>query len=155
MIFALRDEVVDADSGKALGMKLQPGNVRLQSDKRPRPLVLRVNEGDCLHVNFRNLLAPMPDRSQKIFKDPIAKEPDEKVATDLPIETEGTVTRSASTHVNGLDYTSIDADGANIGNNTSSLAAPGETKQYTWYAKKIGGYLVTSQPERQAEKECR
>ena len=33
-----------------------PGYVKLRKDKRPRPLVLRANEGDCLEVRFHNLL---------------------------------------------------------------------------------------------------
>ena len=36
---------------------LDAGQVTLRRDKRPRPLVLRVNAGDCLHVRFTNLLA--------------------------------------------------------------------------------------------------
>jgi hypothetical protein len=34
------------------------GEVRLRASKRPRPIVLRANEGDCLEVEFTNLLAP-------------------------------------------------------------------------------------------------
>ncbi len=32
----------------------------LRPDKRARPLVLRMNAGDCLAVEFENLLAPIP-----------------------------------------------------------------------------------------------
>ena len=52
MIFALRDDVVDSENGQSLSAGLRPGKVRLRSDKRPRPLVLRVNEEDCLQVKF-------------------------------------------------------------------------------------------------------
>ena len=34
------------------------GKVALRQDKRPRPLVLRARVGDCLRVNFTNLLSP-------------------------------------------------------------------------------------------------
>jgi len=54
MIFALERDVVPLDP--ALG--LAPGNVQLRAGRRPRPLVLRVNEGDCLRITFRNLLRP-------------------------------------------------------------------------------------------------
>lgn len=54
MLFALRDGVVAADGSPAP----TPGNVMLRPDKRPRPLVLRVNEGDCLVVAFENMLVP-------------------------------------------------------------------------------------------------
>ena len=32
----------------------------LRPDKRPRPIVLRMNVGDCLQVKFENLLADIP-----------------------------------------------------------------------------------------------
>jgi manganese oxidase len=54
MMFALRDDVVAADGS---GVPT-PGNAMLRPDKRPRPLVLRVNEGDCLQVTLENLLTP-------------------------------------------------------------------------------------------------
>src|SRR5438874_7129541 len=54
MMFALRRDVVPIDPAKGL----VPGNVQLRPDKRPRPIVLRVNEGDCLQVTFTNMLNP-------------------------------------------------------------------------------------------------
>ncbi|MBL8259926.1 MAG: copper oxidase [Candidatus Competibacteraceae bacterium] len=48
MIYALRRDVVGDRPGEAM---LRPG-------KRPRPLVLRVAEGDRLEIRFQNLLAP-------------------------------------------------------------------------------------------------
>src|SRR5215467_15939010 len=56
MIFALERDVVPM-SGPANG-QLQAGNVKLRDDKRPRPIVLRVNVGACLQIHFRNLLDP-------------------------------------------------------------------------------------------------
>jgi hypothetical protein len=48
-------------------------------------------------------------------------------------------------HVNGLDYfNGIADDGANLGNNVSSLATPGQTKIYKWYAAKQGQYMLYS-----------
>ena len=138
------------------------GKVRLRSDKRPRPLVLRVNEGDCLEVTFTNLLSPATN-GQEIYNEPLARlRPDEgevgleaaKQRQVLPLDSEEPRTRHASMHVNGLDYVgghcpegstaAICADGANVGLNPSSLAAPGQTAVYTWYAKKEGGYLFYS-----------
>ena len=64
MLFALKRDVV-LSNGTPLNeenIKTAPGNVRLRDDKRPRPLVLRINEGDCLEVRFHNLLMPaVPD----------------------------------------------------------------------------------------------
>ena len=71
MIFALRRDVapmsdvpehITADACDALlgteagGGKLEPGAVRLKDCKRPRPLTLRANVGDLLHVRLDNLL---------------------------------------------------------------------------------------------------
>lgn len=54
MMYALRGDVVALDAQKPIG----PGNVKLREDKRPRPLVLRVNEGDCLQVTLHNWMQP-------------------------------------------------------------------------------------------------
>jgi hypothetical protein len=117
MIYALRRDVVAlTGSGEP-----SPGNAQLRPDKRPRPLVLRVHEGSCLRVTFTNLLAP------------------NRVNNNQPI------TRTASIHVNGLEYVgSIASDGANVGQNPSSLVAPGQTITYEWYARKQGTYLIYS-----------
>ena len=49
-IFALRRDVVPANGAA--------GKVNLRPDKRPRPMVLRANVGDCLIIEFQNLLTP-------------------------------------------------------------------------------------------------
>ena len=54
MIYALRRDVVAGPNGS----EIVAGNARLNPDRRPRPLVLRVRVGDCLHVRFQNLLSP-------------------------------------------------------------------------------------------------
>jgi manganese oxidase len=118
------------------------GRVKLRADKRPRPLVLRVNEGDCLQVTFTNLLTPVVD-FQAVNKDPSSGRP-------VVMDSNDPITRHASMHVNGLDYVptptsvGIASDGSNVGANPSSLAAPGETTVYTWYAKKEGAFLFYS-----------
>jgi manganese oxidase len=64
MMYALKRDVVRVDgAGGELGPITQanpgvPGFVRLRSDLRPRPLVLRVDQGDNLKINFTNLLGP-------------------------------------------------------------------------------------------------
>jgi hypothetical protein len=131
MIFALDQDVV-ALPGKTKG----PGNVMLRSDKRPRPMVLRVNQGDCLQVTFTNLLAS-----------PLATPP--QTLNQLQ-----PVTRQASVHVNGMQLVSgttqtgatsgIAADGSFSGNNDSSLVDPGKTATYTLYAGEEGTYLLFS-----------
>ena len=117
MVFALARDIVPINA--AIG--IAPGNVQLRPDKRPRPLVLRVNAGGCLQINFRNLLNPAkPDK-------------------DAPS------TRTASVHATGMQLVgSIASDGSNVGANTSSLVAPGGTATYTFFAEHEGGYLMYS-----------
>jgi hypothetical protein len=59
-IFALRRDVVSNGNSPST---LTAGKVMLRPDKRPRPIVLRVNAGDCLQIAFQNLLAPVPQVS--------------------------------------------------------------------------------------------
>jgi len=181
MLYALRRDVTLIDATKGF----VPGNVRLRNGKRPRPLVLRANEGDCLTVNFTNLLTPSRAEIDNInaangtsrlayFDKPpffipkegttsydlsqfklrtladgkvnvVDKDGDVVQDGNIKLQKEDTpATRAASIHVNGMEYLNIGADGANVGNNASSLAAPGDTKIYQWYASKQGQYLFYS-----------
>jgi len=148
LIYALRRDVVDEETKRPIG-HVDPnddrelaGNVQLRESKRPRPLVLRVNEGDCLKVTFTNLIGHAPN-GQEVKREPSS-------STNVVMDSEEPASRHVSMHVNGLNYVptlsaaGIDSDGANVGRNQSSLAAPGETKVYTWYAKKEGAYLFYS-----------
>ncbi len=117
MIYALRGDVVPIDKGKDLA----PGNVQLRPDKRPRPLVLRVNVGDCLRIDFQNFLASQPTSPQQ------------------------PVTRSASIHVTGLEpATAITDDGFDAGANPNGQVAPPDKMTYTLYAPAEGTYLLYS-----------
>lgn len=117
MIYALRSDVVSKSSNTAL----LPGQVKLRGDKRPRPLVLRMNQGDCLSVTFTNLLA------------------NTRVHNEQPID------REASMMVQGLSLIDgVASAGSHIGNNPSSLAKPGETRVYNWYAPKEGTFIIHS-----------
>jgi manganese oxidase len=55
-IFALRRDVVSTGASK----ELTYGHVMLRTDKRARPIVLRMNAGDCLEIKFQNLLGYVP-----------------------------------------------------------------------------------------------
>jgi len=119
MIFALRRDVVSASGGT----KLAPGDVKLRDGKRPRPLTLRINVGDCLQINFTNLLNPVPE------------------------DEEQPATRTASTHVVGLQLVNnMTDDGSNVGTIApiGGLAAPGQSRTYTYYAEREGTYLIYS-----------
>ncbi len=116
MIYALRRDV-KANSSAGL----VPGNVQLKDYKRPRPLVLRMNIGDCLQIIFQNLLDP------------------QRADDNQP------ATRTASIHVVGLQLVnSILDDGSNVGTNPSSLVTPGNSAVYTLYAEREGNHLLYS-----------
>lgn len=125
MMYALERDVVhvnqDESSCTAPKLDLQAGQVKLRKDKRPRPLVLRVNEGDCLRINFTNLLA------------------------SSPADDEQPATRSASVHVTGLEYLNASDSGMNVGaNSTGGVVASGGSATYTLYAREEGTYLLYS-----------
>src|SRR6185369_10053923 len=116
MIYALKQDVVAIDPLKGL----VAGNVRLRADKRPRPIVLRMNSGDCLRITFTNWLSSSP-------------------LSDQP------ATRSAGIHVTGMELVgSMASDGSNVGNNTPSLVAPGGSAVYTFTATREGNNLMYS-----------
>jgi manganese oxidase len=117
MIYALRRDIVEIEPGKGY----VAGNVRLRDDKRPRPLVLRMNVGDCLRIEFQNLL----DEDKRDEQQP--------------------ATRYAGVHVVGMQLVdSIASDGSNVGTNASSLVKPNGSARYIIYAEREGGYLLYS-----------
>ncbi|MFZ6720473.1 hypothetical protein [Undibacterium sp. Ji49W] len=123
MVYALRGDVVAINGGSA-----GPGNAQLRPGKRPRPMVLRANVGDCLVVNFQNWLR-LPNAN-----------PDQPV------------TRNASVHVAGMDLVqSIADDGSFVGNNpvssagnNSGIIAPGKAISYRLFAAEEGSFLLYS-----------
>ncbi len=118
-MFALRRDVVPVD-GTASEI-LQPGKVRLRPDKRPRPLVLRMNVGDCLRVHFQNLL------------DPVRRDEDQSA------------TRWAGIHVVGMQlFSSILDDGSWVGQNPPSTVDTGQSITYTFYAEREGEHVLNS-----------
>jgi hypothetical protein len=119
MVFALKRDVIAFDGTT----NLSPGNVQLRSDKRPRPLVLRMNVGDCLRISFQNLLEP------------------------LRVDRDQSATRKASIHVNGLQLATPTTlnDGSQVGANPpGGLINPGQTVTYTLYAQREGEHLLYS-----------
>lgn len=243
MVYALRKDVVYDDpdtedkyeeiplpnaeklNDKGFARKIA-GYVSLRKNKRPRPLVLRVHEGECLKVKFWNLLSPTPSVHSTFVRadfpggetadgKPLPEggvqrhsvtitKPEDPSAADISSpprclnskgeqvnnaqncehlfpfppreEPDYPTTRAASIHVNGLDYVPVKpeicdhldnikeadkkkiteqacnnpsnntmgADGANVGNNPSSLVEPGESTTYVWYGRQEGGYFMYS-----------
>jgi hypothetical protein len=121
LIFALKRDTVS--SGNQI--QLRPG-------KRPRPLVLRANVGDCLTITFTNAIpATSFSAPQKNFSK--------------------TGTTEVSLHVQGMEWaTGPGDDGSFVGKNASSLASvnpppanmPPNTQTYTLFAKNEGTYLL-------------
>jgi hypothetical protein len=123
MMYALKRDVVAVDPSKGL----VAGNVQLRPGKRPRPIALRMNAGDCLVINFTNLLAP------------------DAAAVNSFAANNAPATRTASAHVMGLQLVgTIASDGSNVGQNPSSLVAPGASATYTYFAQREGNHLVYS-----------
>ena len=122
LIFALRSDTV----------LVSGGYLQLKSTKRPRPIVLRANVGDCLHIKFTNAV---PKNNFTTTKIPGAK----------------TGTTEVSLHVQGMEWlTGSMDDGSFVGANNSSLASvaaspaptPPSTLTYNLYAKEEGTFLL-------------
>jgi hypothetical protein len=102
---------------------------RLKETKRPRPLVLRANVGDCLTIRFANLIP------QSVFAN-----------TKAPLgQTVGTT--EVSLHVQSMEWVKgSQDDGSFVGTNNSSLASvmpPAVPPQkYTLYAREEGTFLL-------------
>jgi hypothetical protein len=125
MIYALEDDVVHVNQDELTcpfsKLPLSAGQVKLRRGKRPRPLALRVNAGDCLDVRFRNLLAPNQ------------------------VDEEQPATREASVHVVGMQYrTQIEDGGMWVGNGPSGQVPSGGSRTYRLYAEKEGTFLMYS-----------
>src|SRR5260370_34659983 len=104
----------------------------LRIDKRARPLVLRMNVGDCLQINFENLLASAPSLSNQ---PPLPFNPASLQTTPDPdpanSPTSQAATRLAGVHVMGMEARqNISDDASWNGANPISLAAPGEKRTY-------------------------
>ncbi len=154
MMYALRRDVVDIGSNKpeSQGGTLSPGKVKLRDDKRPRPLVLRVAAGDCLTVNFQNLVSPVPNaRNFAVDRDGVGNDRNPVTADGTPqIPTsvdEQVADRRTSFHANGMQLRSAGGilnDGSFVGANPSSLAEPGQRLTYNLYAEREQVYQVVS-----------
>src|SRR5262249_20586792 len=122
MIYALKEDVVSSDPADKSG-QLQPGKVMLRPGKRPRPLVLRMNVGDCLKIRFTNLLSKSTAAAN------------------------GHQPRYAGLHINGVDLVpstrgasdAISSDGSWVGANKAedpkrpgSLTLPGPDPGQEW-----------------------
>src|SRR5262249_11200206 len=121
LIFALKSDTVT--NGNQI--QLRPG-------KRPRPLVLRANIGQCLRITFTNAIPA-------------------STFTTTFMSGASTGTTEVSLHIQGVEWVQgTQDDGSFVGVNNSSLASvnpppanmPPSTQVYTLYAKEEGVYLM-------------
>jgi hypothetical protein len=141
MVYALERDVINVDSELTLnnGGAAVPGRLALRPDKRPRPIVIRAAEGDCLTVNFRNLLTSVanpfdPAAPGVQGQNPALRIVDEQVAD-----------RYAGIHFGGLELLErIEDDASYVGRNPNSLVPAGGSATYKLYAAKEGVFQITS-----------
>jgi len=155
-VFALRSDVVTIDGTN----NFTAGNVKLRDSKRPRPIVLRVNQGDNLVVKFTNLLTPYSPtdtfRLNYVDRDTTtisvnAVNDSFLIGYNPTRQALMSKTRTTGFHPAGLELVgSIESDGSWVGANANSLAspggpiAPGSTKTYRFYAAEEGAFLISS-----------
>jgi hypothetical protein len=127
MVYALDRDIQASTCPKGQTCKPSKGNARLRDSKRPRPIVLRANQGDCLAIHFTNLLADAP-----------ANQPGIKGVQPS--------TRQASVHVAGMQVVrTIRDDGSYVGVNQRSTVAPGSSITYLIRATEQGTFLLNSE----------
>jgi len=149
MMYALKRDVVVNDPTSSDHMKPlsgvvtgSPGKVTLRPDKRPRPLVLRTGEGDCLEITLTNLLAenlaPGADPANPFSA------PQERSLVQFNIHNDNQVAaRNVSLRFQGTELVNgIEDDGTFVGENTTAAtAAPGQTRTYTVRTTQDGAFL--------------
>lgn len=137
MLYALQRDVVfhghpqiaDGTPVVEANLAQAPGHVQLRADKRPRPLVLRANEGDCMEVRFHNLLMPgVPDERHSgpeqyggavpahlesplgtLYNRGSGSDTGRELVMPQAISNDLPHTRAAAFHVNGLDVLPVPA----------------------------------------------
>jgi hypothetical protein len=141
-IFALLSDIVDSSSQQSCAQtKCAPGKVALRSDKRPRPIVLRANVGDCLNIEFTNLLDPNGGPGNC---------PNSR--------TDGASTCYTGMHIQGLELRNAPPppsinDASWVGKNPNSLVlpvAPGNTSIYRYYVPEEGTFYLYSLDDQSA-----
>ncbi|MFD2191030.1 hypothetical protein [Pistricoccus aurantiacus] len=135
MMYALRRDTVGTEPGEAV----------LRDGKRPRPLVLRVTEGDELEIRFQNLLMPYTaDDDATSEPAELQAEEAETAAADegftVPDPPNDPRTRRASIAVVGL--TNLDGNDA-VATGLVGVE-PGGQAVYRFRAEKAGAYFFSS-----------
>lgn len=150
----------------------------LKKDAPLEPVVLRASAGSCIHVTLKNKLPKDPDRMPDLHgytsvsgiiprncpELGLSAELADKQGDCYRVKYHGTRDMPSTSFNNNMirpsnhiglhpqmaHYDVQASDGSNIGLNTVSTAAPGETRRYTWYAgtieppKKVCGDVLPS-----------
>lgn len=136
-MYALEKDVIVGEMNPLKGT----WDVRLREGKRPRPIVLRANEGDIVIINFTNYLRPSPWGK----KDTVQFYP--PYGVDQPtVNPIFPATRDAGVHITGMQVVNSIQDGGSFAgsNPVSGLVAPGKSITYTLFAGAVGTYLIAS-----------
>jgi hypothetical protein len=131
-VFALRGDTIGTGN-----------NIQLRPGKRPRPIVLRANVGDCLRITFTNAIPPA------------------SFAQTTP-QSPAVGTTEVSLHIQGMEWAiGSQDDGSFVGKNSSSLASPSpaptpppmppQKQTYTLYARSEGTFLLYTMGDTEAE----
>ncbi len=144
MIFALAEDVEATDSAGDDWTQWNAGQVALKDYKRARPIALRVNKGQCLKVEFRNLVAETP--TVVSCKDEHGNPTPNCPCSTPPCNAGQSATRQAGLHAQGMEWVEgPQDDGAWNGFNDSSYANPGDPPiTYLNYAAEEGTFLLYS-----------
>ena len=130
VVFAGHANIPDGTRVSEANRADAPGKVKLRNDKRPRPIVLRANEGDCLEVRLHNLLsrtspdevrgapeqyqgrvpAHAADPPEVLYSESLSGPTGRNLVKAGAIGNDRPYTRAASFHVNGLDLVPMHAD---------------------------------------------
>lgn len=99
--------------------------------KKPEPLVLRANEGDCIEVRLTN----------KLTKSWLDKHPNAGTDGDAmsPMENEAGTPAGLRVSLNPqlVKYDVRGSDGTTVGYNGDQTVGPGESRLYRWYADDV------------------
>jgi hypothetical protein len=174
IMYALRRDVVqlgpaiDPDTGEqaadpgepglpeAGGGILQPGNVALRQDKRPRPFTLRVPRCSKLTISFQNLLADpanpvmnLGDLEERLEGQGLEDVNNNEVGFPVVhIIDDQVKTRFAGVHVQGMQLDAANGmanDSSYVGNNANSCVGQGAgTTEFTFLAEHEGGFKLSN-----------
>ena len=126
LIFALKRDTVTTQYG-----------LQLRKHKRPRPIALRANVGDCLTITFTNAVPVSRFNAPKLSTAKLG-------------------TKEVSLHIQGMEWVAgPQDDGSFVGVNNSSLASanpapspmPPQTQTYKLFARQEGTFLLYTMGE--------